>query len=356
MNALRSLLLAEARIFLRDRMSLIFTALFPLLFIVIFGSLMSDFGSSGGARLGVLLSPDADLEVLGTVLDSLGNIEWRTFEPLDALDTAIEKRQIDLGIQWSGARIEFIYNAHRTQENYAYEEIARAIVSRLELAAQGASSVLAVKHESVGSGSEADWFTLVVPGILSFSILSAGLFAIAGHLSSMKERRLLSRYLVTPMRPSALLFAIAVVRLAVVFSSTLLTLAVAMLMFRLHYDIDWFRYILFIIASTLGTMGLGTVIARVVRQASSASNLASAISLVMMFVSGIYFPIEIMPAFLQKLSLAMPLRHMADVMRYVTGVMDMPDRDYWIILGAFVGLAFALFPLLARYVVTAEKH
>ena len=71
----------------------------------------------------------------------------------------------------------------------------------------------------------------------------------------MKERRLLSRYLVTPMRPTTLLAAIAVVRFAVVFVSSLLTLAVAMLLFGIQYQIDPFRYVVFVVASTLGTIG-----------------------------------------------------------------------------------------------------
>ena len=107
-------------------------------------------------------------------------------------------------------------------------------------------------------------------------------------------------------------------------------------MFDLAYQIDWLRYVLFVIAATLGSMGLGTAIALVVRQASSASNLSSALSLSMMFVSGIYFPIEIMPPFLRAISLVTPLRHMADALRYIFGVMDMPDGRFWAITAAFL--------------------
>jgi len=69
----------------------------------------------------------------------------------------------------------------------------------------------------VGKAAATNWFNRVVPGILAFSILSAGLFAVSGHLTAMKERKLLDRLVVTPMHPVALLAAIACVRLAIVY-------------------------------------------------------------------------------------------------------------------------------------------
>ena len=38
-------------------------------------------------------------------------------------------------------------------------------------------------------------------------------------------------------------------------------------------------------------------------------------------------------------------------MRYVTGVMDMAESEFWAITFSFLGIAVVLFPVLARYVV-----
>ena len=356
MSAWRALLQAEAKVFLRDKASLIFTLLFPLLFIIIFGSLMTDFGGSDDTSVGLVSLAGSDPAPVIETLESLGAGQNTMVKDQLALETAIENRQVDLGILWDSSRLTFLYNAHRTQENFAFEALARGVASRIDLTSQGVEPSLAVTSHVVGGRPDAGWFALVVPGILAFSILSAGLFAIAGHLTSMKERRLLARYLVTPMRPTALLGAIATVRLVVVFVSTLITLGVAMGMFRIDYTIDWPRYVLFVIASTFGTMGLGTGIALVVRRASSASNLVSGLSISMMFVSGIYFPIEIMPSFLRAISMATPLRHMADALRFLCGVMDMPDLRFWAITAAFLAVGLISLPLLGRYVVRADRR
>jgi ABC-2 type transport system permease protein len=71
----------------------------------------------------------------------------------------------------------------------------------------------------------------------------------------------------------------------------------------------------------------------------------------MLFLAGIYFPVEFMPRFLRAISEGLPLTHMANAMRYATGVMDMAEAEFWAITFSFLGIAVVLFPILGRYVV-----
>jgi len=356
MKAFRALLSAEAHVFLRDKAALTFTFLFPLLFIIIFGYLMGGVGTASNAKLGLYIAPRVDGKRLEVAVAEVGVADVVPMETPAGLEQAIENRDVDFGAEWDGTTLRFVYDVRRTQENFTFQELARGIAARFDLTNQGRRPVLNVQSEVEGGQPSADWFALVVPGILAFSILSAGMFAVAGHVTSMKQRRLLERLVVTPMRPVGLLAAVVTVRLAVVFVSTLVTLATALALFHVPFHVNWALYVLFMIAATLGAMGLGTILSLVVKQPSSASNLANVLSMSMMFLSGIYFPIEIMPAFLRGLSLALPLRHMADVMRYVTGVMDMTLLRFWAICGAFLLGGIALLPILARYVVRVERR
>ncbi len=356
MTAFRALVRSELSVFLRDKAALTFTFLFPLLFIVIFGYLMGGIGSASGSKLGLVIPAHVDGSRLESVLAEVGVAQLQRYTAPGDLEKAIDARDVDFGAVWDGATLTFVYVVRRTQENFAFEELARGIAARFDLANQGRRPLLDVVPVVEGGEASADWFTLVVPGILAFSILSAGLFAVAGHVTSMKQRRLLERLVVTPMSPVALLAAIVVVRLGVVFLSTLATLVTAMALFHVRFHVSWLHYTVFLVAATVGTMGLGTVITLVVRQPSSASNLANVLSMLMMFVSGIYFPIEIMPSFLRALSMAMPLRYMADVMRYATGVMDMSELRFWVICGTFLIGGLALLPILSRYVVRVERR
>ncbi len=333
-----------------------FALLFPLIYILIFGFLMGGIGKVDQARLGITLAADVDGTFLQQTIADVSSVDIAIFDSQADLEQAVTDRRIDFGLLWDGDALRFYFDANRIQENFAFQQAAAALQTELNLRRQGVARALPIETVDVGEIQSVSWYNLVLPGILAFSILSAGLFAVSGHLTSMKERHVLDRMIVTPMRPMALLAAIVGVRMIIVFFSTLLTLGVGIAIFHLQFDIDWIRFAVFVICATLGTMGMGTAIALVVRRPSSASSLANVLAMVMMFFAGIYFPVEFMPAFLRAISKGLPLTHMANAMRYVTGVMDMSEIEFWTITGVMLAVAAGLFPLLARYVVRPSRN
>ncbi|MFC2082749.1 ABC transporter permease [Candidatus Bipolaricaulota bacterium] len=356
MKAFRALMASEFRIFSRDRMAMFFTLLFPIVYILIFGFLMGDIGDVSQARLGIVFSSEIDEQLLRQTVADAGSMSLSFYESQEALEYAIVARDTDFGLLWDGATLGFFYDANRVQENFAFEQVSRGIATEFDLRRQAVTRVLPVEEIHVGTIQSVGWYNLVLPGILAFSVLSAGLFAVSGHLTQMKERNILDRLIVTPMPPMALLSAIVAIRMGIVFFSTLITLSVGIIVFGLQFQVDWLRYVIFVICATLGTMGMGTVIALLVRRPSSASSLANVLAMVMMFFAGIYFPVEFMPSFLRAISKGLPLTHMANAMRYVTGVIEMSELEFWAITLSLLGFAVVLFPVLARYVVRPLRN
>jgi len=354
MRTFAALLRSESVLFLRDKAAFFFTFLFPLIFILIFGFIMGDVDRPS-ARLGFVEEAAGAGGPLREVLEASGVDAVLEFQNEASLRDAVLARGIEFGLLWEGDALEFVYNPNRMQENYAFQQIADGIVDAFNLRSQGAQPVLPIERIHVGTEASTRWLNQMVPGIIAFSILASGLFAISGHLTGMKERRTLDRLLVTPMSPLALLAAIGAVRLVIVYLSTLVTLGVSVLIFQLSFRVDWLAYTVLIPAATLGMMGFGTIIALVVRRPSSAGNVANILAMVMMFLSGIYFPIEFMPRFLRTFSQVLPLRHLAEALRFATGVSDMSPMRFWIIVACLFGLGLALFPILARYAVRPQR-
>jgi len=355
MRAFAALLKSETVIFLRDKAAFFFTFLFPLIFILIFGFVMGDVDEPT-ARLGFVRASAVAEPALRDILEDSGVDSVRDYDSERAMRDAVLGREIDFGVVWDGNALEFHYSPSRMQENFAFEQMANGITDAFNLEAQNVEPVLPILYVHAGTEASTRWFNQMVPGIIAFSILASGLFAVSGHLTAMKERRTLDRLIVTPMPPVALLAATAVVRLVIVYLSTLITLGISVLVFQLSFSVDWTAYTFLVICSTVGMMGLGTVIALLVRKPSSAGNVANVLAMIMMFLSGIYFPIEFMPRFLRAISLALPLRHLAEAMRFATGVDDMATLRFWIIVGCFLALGLALFPVLARYVVRPQRN
>lgn len=355
MRSFMALLHSELKTVIRDKATLVFTFLFPILFVLIFGPLMGAGGGSQTTHLGLVVTNNASSDILRDVIAHVGTIAVTDYASKSALEDAVKRQKLDFGLIWNGKTLRFLYDPSRVQENYTFQELARGIASSFDLRHQGLKPVLEMNQVHVGKAATTNWFNLVVPGILAFSILSAGLFAVSGHLTAMKERKLLDRLVVTPMHPVVLLAAIATVRLAIVYISTLITLFTAIGVLHLAFSVNWLYYTVLVIAATLASMGFGTIIALLVRRPASASNIANIISMVMMFLAGIYFPIEIMPSYLRAISKVLPLIYMANAMRYATGVSDMSIIRFWAITCSLFALGIILFPFLARYVVRADR-
>lgn len=357
MKAFWHLFLAELRIFVRDKLTLFLAFLFPLIFILVFGFVMGGSGSSAwSARVGVVVSAGSDSKALNDALLSNASIHVTRFRDEASLEGALAKRGVDLGLVWNGEKLLFLYDPTRLEDNYAFEQVAEGIATDFTLSRQGLRPLFSVEKVHVGKQAAGNWFNMLVPGVLAFSILSAGLFSVSGHLTAMKERKILDRLAVTPMPPTVLLVAVVCVRLLSVYAATLITLLVSVLVFKLSFEMNWLRYTIFVAASTVGMMGFGTLITLAVRRPSSASNLSTILSLVMMFLSGVYFPIELLPSVLRAVSRVLPLTYMTEGMRYVTGVAEMSGLRFWTVTAILVGMAVALFPILARYVVAVDRR
>ena len=355
MKAFRALLKTELLVFYRDRLTLFFTVLFPLVFILIFGFLMGDMGGQR-AKLGLRFEEGVDRSTLQGVLSEMDFDKIVDYPTAEELESAVAQRKVDFGLVWNGKELLFIYHPGRVQENHAFQQMAQGISAQFNLRYQELASVLRAEKVHVGTIAALNWFNVTVPGIIAFSILSAGLFAVSGHITAMKERKMLDRMVVTPMPALALLGAVIAVRLVVVYLSTLITLLVSIVLFKLSFSVDWFHYTVVVLCSTVGMMGVGTLIALLVRRPSSASNVANVLSMIMLFLSGVYFPIELMPGLLRAVSRALPLTYMAETMRFATGVADMSTRRFWGVNVSLLCLAALLLPLLGRYVVRAQRR
>jgi ABC-2 type transport system permease protein len=99
----------------------------------------------------------------------------------------------------------------------------------------------------------------------------------------------------------------------------------------------------FIVLDVFAFVGIGMILTRFVKEAQSAAAAANAITFPMMFLSGSFFPMEMMPGFLQKLAKLLPLYYVNEGLRASMVVVDnMAALRYSAIIGAFAAVVFIL--------------
>jgi ABC-2 type transport system permease protein len=188
----------------------------------------------------------------------------------------------------------------------------------------------------------------LIPGILAMSILNLALFATAQPIISLRSQGVLRRLGATPLPRSTLLAAYIAMRVLIALLQTGIIVAVGIILFGLTMAGSWLLFGGVLLLGTLAFIAIAFVIAAIARTEESGGALTSAVQLPMLFLSGIFFPVSIMPDFLRPVADALPLTYLADALRQVM-VSATPDHSMltntlvllgWLVVSSAVAIRF----------------
>ena len=147
-----------------------------------------------------------------------------------------------------------------------------------------------------------------------FISLSAALSLVA-ILAIYREGGILKRLRATPLRPYTILSAHVLVKLL----TTLATVAALMLAGKRYFpagvDIPYVPFALAVLISTLSILSIGFIVASVVPTARFAQPVGTLLFYPMIVLSGLFFPIAILPGYAQMLSRLLPVSYAVSLMR-----------------------------------------
>ena len=308
-----SLAVAITKGFVRDKQSVFFAVIFPLMFLVLFGSVFSS-GQSSRITLGVV-DDVAFVEALQG--DQRAAFE-ETFEPVsyDGLETAVEDvRTADLGaaLVEDGTELTLHYTQTDQVRAAIVQGTLRAFVDGANLAATGRPATFELRSERVEDES-LTVIQFMTPGLLGWAVAMSAAFGAAATLQGWRTSKLLRRLQLSPVSTASVVAARLVVTIAIALVQMAIFLALATLGFGMQLSGTWWIAIPLLVAGTLAFMSLGLLSGALAKTTEGAVNLANFFVLPMAFLSGSFFALEGAPGWLQAISLAMPLRHLNDGM------------------------------------------
>ncbi|MCJ7561314.1 ABC transporter permease, partial [Candidatus Bathyarchaeota archaeon] len=127
---------------------------------------------------------------------------------------------------------------------------------------------------------------------------------------------------------------------------TAIMIGAGWLLFNVRVIPDALSIIMILLGSTMFS-GIGMILSGFIKDVEAASAIGNAIAFPMMFLSGTYFPIEIMPSYIQTISKILPLTYFSEGLKY-SMLYKYPEGIYFnmaivavlavvfIIVGAFV--------------------
>ena len=181
-----------------------------------------------------------------------------------------------------------------------------------------------------------------VPGIIAMAVMTASLFGAVNVNAELRQKGVIRKLSTTPITRTDWILSNILYQFILAILSTLVILLVSYAVFNVSLQINaWVP--VFVVLDVFAFVGLGMMLTRVAKEAESAAAAANAFMFPMMFLSGTFFPIEMMPAVLQKGAKVLPLYYVNEGLRASMVLGDnMAALRYSMVIGAFAAVAFAL--------------
>ena len=326
MNSFLQLWIARNKEFYRDKGSMSWAFIFPIL--VIIGCAVAF--SSEDKQLLTIGSYPADQSI-----EQFTELDQSYSKNIPYSD--IEKAKNRLQHHQLHALIQF--DAHTIWINP--ESTESKLIKQL---IQHSSHGFEVKHLEGEALRYVDW---VIPGVLGMNIMFGSLFGVGYVLVRYRKNGVLKRLQATPVTAFEFLSAQVASRLFTVVSTNALIFIGSDLALGLLVEGSRWALLLLALCGAMSMISIGLLIASRTASEEFAGGILNATTWPMVFLSGIFFSLDDTPLMMQQIAYCLPLTHLIDAARDVmingAGLVDVLDH-------ISIMLAMGLFSLaLAAY-------
>lgn len=220
-------------------------------------------------------------------------------------------------------RVRVYYDQAHAQVAQTGVAIVRSVIEETNRRLTHRPDLLTVEAEAVASKSRhLNMFDFLLPGMLAMTIMSSGLMGVTWVISTYRERKVLKRVLATPFHPAAFLAGmVARFSLTNLLQAAIIVL-VGVLVFHARVVGSYLNLAALAVLGSITFVAVGFAVSTVSKTPEAASNLGNAIAFPMMFLSGTFWPKEMIPDALQPVIRALPLTPLVDAMRGVATQAD----------------------------------
>ncbi|MDR7078962.1 ABC-2 type transport system permease protein [Neobacillus niacini] len=338
---------AQLKLTLREKQAWFWGIFFPVILMVIFMVIFS--GSSDDefqSEIAIVAdNPNPVSEMLLTQIDQLPILDVKSGEPVsrNTAEQWVKDQEVDAAIVLpeSAEDTSFVLVVNKEDEQgvttQALSAILDKIVQQANLSAVGATPTYDIQFESVtASTNELNYTDFLLTGMIALSIAQGGMFGMV-DLVEMRRKGLIKRLRMTPAKMGIFGLSDMVMRLLFSIVQILLLSLIGVFIFGASLYINFFSLTIVFLIGALSFNALGYLISSFSQTQNAYMGVANIVSFLMMFLSGVFFPIETMPDWLQPVSNILPLTYFAEGLRdsmvYETGIFS---STLWFGIGVLV--------------------
>jgi len=213
------------------------------------------------------------------------------------------------------ADIQVYYDSSRTVNQQTLIPSLSQVISATDQRLGGYTPLIGLQETSIQS-HELRYIDFLLPGILGMTLMFIG---VQGGLPIIQQRQahIIKRLSSTPLPRSTLVLGDLVFRLIVSLLSAALIIVMGRIVFNVQMVGNWFSLTGLALLGSLVFVNLGYLIAAFVKTQDSAIPAIQIVSLPMMILSGTFFSVGSMPAFIEPLVKILPLTFLNDALRQI---------------------------------------
>jgi ABC-type multidrug transport system permease subunit len=163
----------------------------------------------------------------------------------------------------------------------------------------------------------ARYIDFLIPGLLGMNLMNSGMWGIGFAVVDMRQRKLLKRFIASPMRRTDFLLALGSSRLVLMLIEVALLLGFGVLVFHMKVEGSLLAILLIGALGAVSFGGVGLLTASRAQKIESVSGLINLVMMPMWIFSGVFFSYERFPQIFQPVIRALPLTALNDALRAI---------------------------------------
>jgi len=360
-------LVVNIKTFSREKSVMFFTIAFPIILILVFGTIFLNQDNASFDLYVQDLDQTNSSAQLAKILELDGRFKITTVDPaINATQYAKDERVnlllvIPSGYERAFARrlglvggipsaafrdpnasvtLTYIYDASASSTSmkikilqFGFAMVNQGMSGQSPFIRAAETSMLTKKYRFI------EFF---VPGIIAMSVMTSSLSGAVNMNAELRQKGVIRKLSTTPITRTDWILSNVLYQFMLAVISTMAILVVSYTVFSVRLQVNAWLFV-FIVLEVFAFGGLGMLLTRVANEAESATAAANFIMFPMMFLSGTFFPHEMMPGFLQTIARILPLYYVNEGLRASMVFVDnMAALRYSAVIGVFAGVVFVL--------------
>lgn len=167
------------------------------------------------------------------------------------------------------------------------------------------------------TGSRGSYVEFMIPGLLMMTMITSVMTGLPRAIAYEKDVGTMSGFLVAPISRSSIITGKVLGRVITGLIQGVLSLVLAIILFGITIRGNLLWVIITLFLGVFSFVGLGIVLTSVAEDEETASMIMMTLTMPMVFLSGIFFPIQMMPSFMQTIAYWLPFTYAIDAMRRI---------------------------------------